>query len=65
MTTLDGERRERLEAFIAPFRVRPGRRYGWARTSTPEAARKGDVWERRYREINDWERYLSDNGSGS
>src|SRR3954469_11696118 len=22
----------------------------------------GDVWQRRYREINDWERYLSDNG---
>ena len=27
----------------------------------PEAKRKG-VWERRYREINDWERYLVDNG---
>jgi Polyphosphate kinase 2 (PPK2) len=26
-----------------------------------EAKRKG-VWERRYREINDWERYLTDNG---
>src|SRR6201995_4685106 len=24
--------------------------------------KKGDVWKRRYREINDWERYLSDNG---
>ncbi len=23
---------------------------------------KGDIWKRRYREINDWERYLSDNG---
>jgi PPK2 family polyphosphate:nucleotide phosphotransferase len=27
----------------------------------PESKDKG-VWERRYREINDWERYLSDNG---
>ena len=32
------------------------------REHLPESARKGDVWERRYREINDWERYLSDNG---
>ena len=23
---------------------------------------EGDVWKRRYREINDWERYLTDNG---
>ncbi|MBM3660966.1 MAG: polyphosphate kinase 2 family protein, partial [Actinobacteria bacterium] len=28
----------------------------------PEAARGHHVWKRRYREINDWERYLSDNG---
>ncbi len=28
----------------------------------PAAARKSDVWARRYREINDWERYLVDNG---
>jgi PPK2 family polyphosphate:nucleotide phosphotransferase len=28
----------------------------------PAAARKRDVWERRYREINDWERYLVGNG---
>ena len=27
----------------------------------PAAATKGDVWDRRYREINDWERYLVDN----
>jgi PPK2 family polyphosphate:nucleotide phosphotransferase len=27
----------------------------------PQAAGKG-IWRRRYREINDWERYLSDNG---
>ncbi|UXY28805.1 polyphosphate kinase 2 family protein [Streptomyces sp. HUAS TT20] len=32
------------------------------RQKLPEAARRGDVWERRYREINDWERYLTDNG---
>ena len=28
----------------------------------PAAVTKGDVWDRRYREINDWERYLVDNG---
>jgi len=28
----------------------------------PKASRKGDMWRRRYREINDWERYLSDQG---
>ena len=28
----------------------------------PNAAKGRDVWKRRYREINDWERYLSDNG---
>ena len=28
----------------------------------PAAATKGDVWDRRYREINDWERYLAGNG---
>jgi PPK2 family polyphosphate:nucleotide phosphotransferase len=29
----------------------------------PSAAkRKRDVWQRRYRQINDWERYLSENG---
>jgi len=30
----------------------------------PSAARKPGVWSRRYREINDWERYLVDNGIG-
>ena len=29
----------------------------------PEASKGGDVWRRRYREINDWERYLTDNGT--
>ncbi len=28
----------------------------------PESAKRGDVWARRFREINDWERYLTDNG---
>jgi PPK2 family polyphosphate:nucleotide phosphotransferase len=32
------------------------------REKLPKAAKKGDVWRRRYREINDWERYLSENG---
>ena len=32
------------------------------RQKLPKAAKKGDVWRRRYREINDWERYLTDNG---
>jgi PPK2 family polyphosphate:nucleotide phosphotransferase len=32
------------------------------RQHLPEAARGKGVWNRRYREINDWERYLTDNG---
>ena len=28
----------------------------------PPSAKRGDVWKRRFREINDWERYLTDNG---
>ncbi|MEU5537986.1 polyphosphate kinase 2 family protein [Streptomyces sp. NPDC020362] len=32
------------------------------RQKLPKRARGKDVWERRYREINDWERYLTDNG---
>jgi PPK2 family polyphosphate:nucleotide phosphotransferase len=32
------------------------------RQKLPAAAKKGDIWKRRYREINDWERYLTDNG---
>ena len=32
------------------------------RQRLPKAAKKGDIWRRRYGEINDWERYLSDNG---
>ena len=29
----------------------------------PEASKGEDVWQRRFREINDWERYLTDNGT--
>jgi Polyphosphate kinase 2 (PPK2) len=32
------------------------------RQKLPDASKKGDVWKRRYRELNDWERYLTDNG---
>jgi PPK2 family polyphosphate:nucleotide phosphotransferase len=28
----------------------------------PPSARKGDIWRRRFREVNDWERYLHDQG---
>src|ERR1700733_13791839 len=31
------------------------------RQKLPSAAKK-DVWQRRYRQINDWERYLTENG---
>ncbi|MFE0424324.1 polyphosphate kinase 2 family protein [Streptomyces sp. NPDC058953] len=32
------------------------------RQKLPPSARRRGIWERRYREINDWERYLTDNG---
>ena len=32
------------------------------RQKLPPPAIEGDVWKRRYREINNWERYLVDNG---
>ena len=32
------------------------------RQKLPQEANRGDVWKRRYREINDWERHLTDNG---
>lgn len=32
------------------------------RQKLPKVARRGDVWKHRYREINEWERHLSDNG---
>ena len=28
----------------------------------PPSSRRGDIWGRRFREINDWERYLTDQG---
>jgi PPK2 family polyphosphate:nucleotide phosphotransferase len=44
---------------VVYVRVHPGQ---LEREQLPEAARGAGVWERRYREINDWERYLVDNG---
>jgi PPK2 family polyphosphate:nucleotide phosphotransferase len=32
------------------------------RQKLPKQDRRSGIWKRRYREINDWERYLSDNG---
>jgi PPK2 family polyphosphate:nucleotide phosphotransferase len=32
------------------------------REKLPKAAKRADVWQRRYRQINDWERYLVENG---
>ena len=32
------------------------------RQRLPPSTRTGDIWQRRFREINDWERYLVDNG---
>ncbi|HUN79410.1 MAG TPA: PPK2 family polyphosphate kinase [Solirubrobacteraceae bacterium] len=32
------------------------------RQRLPPEVRRGDIWHRRYGEINEWERYLSDNG---
>jgi PPK2 family polyphosphate:nucleotide phosphotransferase len=32
------------------------------RQKLPPAARRGDIWQRRYEEINNWERYLTGNG---
>ena len=32
------------------------------RQKLPEEVRGEDIWERRYRQINEWERYLSENG---
>jgi PPK2 family polyphosphate:nucleotide phosphotransferase len=32
------------------------------RQQLPPSSRKGDIWKRRYREINDWEHYLTDQG---
>ena len=32
------------------------------RQHLPPSARRGNIWKRRFREINDWEHYLVDNG---
>jgi PPK2 family polyphosphate:nucleotide phosphotransferase len=32
------------------------------RQKLPKESKRRDVWKRRYREINNWERYLTDNG---
>lgn len=32
------------------------------RQRLPQCVRGTEIWDRRYREINDWERYLTDNG---
>lgn len=32
------------------------------RQRLPPSATRGDIWERRFRDINNWERYLVDNG---
>jgi PPK2 family polyphosphate:nucleotide phosphotransferase len=33
-----------------------------ARQQLPDSARHGRLWHRRFRQINEWERYLTDNG---
>ena len=44
---------------VLVVRVHP---HNLERQKLPKAATRGDVWQRRYRQINDWERYLSENG---
>ncbi len=44
---------------VLAVRVRPE---NLDRQKLPNAAKRGDLWRRRYREINDWERYLTENG---
>ena len=44
---------------VAVVRVHPE---NLDRQKLPARAKRPDVWKRRYREINDWERYLTDNG---
>ena len=44
---------------VAVVRVHPE---NLDRQRLPSHAKKRGVWTRRYREINDWERYLTDNG---
>jgi len=44
---------------VLVVRVHPGLLDG---QKLPPGAREGDIWKRRFREINEWERYLVDNG---
>jgi PPK2 family polyphosphate:nucleotide phosphotransferase len=44
---------------VLVVRVHPGILAG---QKLPPASKRGDVWNRRFREINDWEHYLTDNG---
>jgi PPK2 family polyphosphate:nucleotide phosphotransferase len=44
---------------VAVVRVHPE---NLDRQHLPGSLRDGDIWKRRYRQINDWERYLSENG---
>jgi PPK2 family polyphosphate:nucleotide phosphotransferase len=44
---------------VLVVRVHPGILDG---QKLPPGTKKGDVWGRRFREINDWERYLADQG---
>jgi PPK2 family polyphosphate:nucleotide phosphotransferase len=44
---------------VLVLRVHPDR---LARERLPQSALDGDLWKRRYRQINDWERYLVENG---
>ena len=44
---------------VLVVRVHPGILKG---QKLPPSARRGDIWGRRFREINDWERYLTDQG---
>ena len=60
--------RPRRDRHLQPVALRGGPRgAGPPRGPGPPAAAAGrrrakDIWDRRYREINDWERYLADNG---
>ncbi|MBO0703189.1 MAG: polyphosphate kinase 2 family protein [Candidatus Dormibacteraeota bacterium] len=44
---------------VLVVRVRPE---NLDRQRLPPSARTGDIWQRRFRDINNWERYLVDNG---
>jgi PPK2 family polyphosphate:nucleotide phosphotransferase len=44
---------------VLVVRVHPGILAG---QKLPPSLRRGDIWKRRFREINDWEHYLSDQG---